>query len=59
MLDEATLKQIAESTGGAYLPLGQGGEGLQAIYDRYINTQPKQDLEERRHKRWARMSCLK
>jgi Ca-activated chloride channel family protein len=52
-LDEATLKQIAQITGGAYEPLGQRGEGLQDIYDRYIATLPKQNIEERREKiRW-------
>ena len=49
-LDESTLKQIAQITGGAYEPLGQRGEGLQAIYDRHIATLPKQNLEERRQK---------
>jgi Ca-activated chloride channel family protein len=52
-LDESTLKQIAQITGGAYEPLGQRGEGLQAIYDHYIATLPKQNIEERREKlRW-------
>lgn len=52
-LDESTLRQIAQITGGAYQPLGQRGEGLQAIYDRYIATLPKQNIEERREKiRW-------
>jgi Ca-activated chloride channel family protein len=49
-LDESTLKQVAEITGGAYEPLGQRGEGLQAIYDRYIASLPKQHIEERREK---------
>src|SRR5277367_2641946 len=30
-LDESTLTQIAQETGGLYEPLGQHGEGLQAI----------------------------
>jgi Ca-activated chloride channel family protein len=52
-LDESTLRQIAQITGGAYQPLGQRGEGLQEIYDRYIATLPKQNIEERREKiRW-------
>jgi Ca-activated chloride channel family protein len=52
-LDEQTLKQIAQITGGAYEALGQRGEGLQDIYDRYIATLPKQNIEERREKiRW-------
>ncbi len=49
-LDENTLRQIADVTGGAYLPLGQGGEGLEQIYDRYIASLPKQHFEERREK---------
>ncbi|MEI9998338.1 MAG: BatD family protein [Verrucomicrobiota bacterium] len=49
-LDDATLQQIADVTGGAYVPLGQDGEGLGQIYDRYIATLPKQNLEERRQK---------
>lgn len=49
-LDENTLRKIADTTGGAYLPLGQRGEGLEEIYDRYIATMPKQHLEERREK---------
>jgi Ca-activated chloride channel family protein len=49
-LDEATLRSIARITGGAYEPLGQRGEGLQKIYDRYIATLPRQNLEERREK---------
>jgi Ca-activated chloride channel family protein len=49
-LDEGTLRQIAEITGGAYAPLGQGGEGLDQIYDRYIAPLPKQNLEEKRQK---------
>ncbi len=49
-LDESMLRRIAEATGGAYLPLGQRGEGLEEIYNRYIATMPKQHLEERREK---------
>ena len=49
-LDENTLRQIADVTGGAYVPLGQRGEGLATIYDRYIAPLPKQDFEERREK---------
>ncbi|MCE0484163.1 MAG: VWA domain-containing protein [Methylacidiphilales bacterium] len=49
-LDENTLRQIASITGGAYVPLGQNGEGLQEIYDRYIASVPRQQLEERREK---------
>ncbi len=49
-LDESTLRQIADLTGGAYLALGQRGEGLDEIYSRYIASLPKQNLEERRQK---------
>jgi len=49
-LDESTLRQIASITGGAYVPLGQRGEGLDEIYNRYIAPLPKQNLEERREK---------
>jgi Ca-activated chloride channel family protein len=49
-LDESTLRQIAQITGGAYEPLGPRGEGLENIYDRYIAPLPKQHLEERRQK---------
>jgi Ca-activated chloride channel homolog len=49
-LDESTLRQIAAASGGAYVPLGQRGEGLEDIYDHYIAPLPKQNLEERREK---------
>ncbi len=49
-LDEETLRQIASLTGGAYAPLGQRGEGLDEIYNRYIAPLPKQNMEERREK---------
>ena len=49
-LDEDMLSQIATVTGGAYLPLGQRGEGLDTIYKSYIEPLPKQNLEERREK---------
>ena len=49
-LDENTLRQVAEITGGAYAPLGQRGEGLDDIYSRYIGPLPKQSHEEKREK---------
>jgi len=49
-LDEATLGQIASITGGAFVHLGQRGEGLEEIYDKYIAPLPKQHFEERREK---------
>lgn len=47
-LDEKTLQQIASITGGAYLSLGQDGEGLETLYNRYIATLPQKHLESRR-----------
>ena len=44
------LRQIAEITGGAYVPLGQDGQGLDEVYQRYIAPLPKANLEERREK---------
>ena len=49
-LDESTLRQVADLTGGAYEPLGQRGEGLDEIYRRYIEPLPRQNLEEKREK---------
>ncbi len=49
-LDETTLQEIASITGGAYVPLGQRGEGLETIYNDYISSLPRQMLEERKEK---------
>jgi Ca-activated chloride channel family protein len=49
-LDETTLKQIASDTGGAYARLGQQGQGLDEIYQRYIATLPTHQVESRRQK---------
>jgi Ca-activated chloride channel homolog len=49
-LDEPTLKQIATLTGGAYARLGQGGEGLEEIYQKYIATLPRHQIESRRQR---------
>ena len=46
-LDENTLRQIAEATGGLYEPLGQQGQGLQAVYDQALAKLPKQDFASR------------
>lgn len=43
-LDESTLQQIAEATGGFYEPLGQRSEGLEAVYKRGLEPIPKQEL---------------
>ncbi len=49
-LDEATLQQIAEKTGGLSVLLGPSGEGLETIYRQKLAMIPKEDLAERRHK---------
>ncbi len=49
-LDESTLRQIAQVTGGLYEPLGQQGQGLQAIYDQALASLPKQDVSSRTQK---------
>jgi len=49
-LDERTLSQIAEKSGGLYVPLGKSGEGLETIYQQKLSLIPKDDLAERRHK---------
>ena len=63
-LDEATLKQIAEATGGMYQPLGQQGEGLSAIYDQGLGSFTRHDLSSRQAKvyleqfHWALLAAL-
>ncbi|HID01645.1 MAG TPA: VWA domain-containing protein, partial [Desulfobacterales bacterium] len=49
-LDESALTQIAEITGGLYVPLGASGEGLQTIYQKKLSLIPKEELAEKRHK---------
>jgi Ca-activated chloride channel homolog len=49
-LDENTLKQIAQVTGGLYEPLGRQGEGLQTLYDQALAPLPKQDVASRTQK---------
>jgi Ca-activated chloride channel family protein len=49
-LDETTLSQIAEATGGMYQPLGQQGQGLGVIYDKALASMPKHDVASRRAK---------
>lgn len=44
-LDEATLQQIAQSTHGFYMPLGNAGEGLQNIYKMALKNLPKESFE--------------
>ncbi len=49
-LDEKTLIQIAEKSGGTYAPLGPSGEGLERIYQQKLSLIPKEELAERRQK---------
>ncbi len=49
-LDETMLGQIAELSGGLYVPLGNSGEGLQTIYQKKLSLIPKEELAEKRHK---------
>ncbi|MEX1048965.1 MAG: VWA domain-containing protein [Akkermansiaceae bacterium] len=47
VLDESTLKKIAEETEGLYVPLGRGAEGLNTIYQERLRLVPKSELEQR------------
>jgi Ca-activated chloride channel family protein len=49
-LDESMLKQIAEATGGMYVPLGQQGQGLQTIYQKGLAPFTRHELTSRMHK---------
>lgn len=49
-LDEKNLTAIAEKSGGLYVPLGSGGEGLETIYQQKLALIPKEELAERRQK---------
>lgn len=44
-LDETTLQQIAQTTHGFYVPLGNAGEGLQTIYQTALKNLPKENFE--------------
>jgi Ca-activated chloride channel family protein len=46
-LDEKTLQEIAEVSGGKYEPLGKRGEGLEKIYQEDLATMPERDLSSR------------
>jgi Ca-activated chloride channel family protein len=46
-LDEATLKKIAVSSKGLYVPLGRGAEGLNTIYQEKLRLVPKSDASQR------------
>ena len=49
-LDSATLQKIAEETGGLYVPLGRGAEGLDAIYQKRLSLAPKSELAQQLEK---------
>ena len=49
-LDEQTLGQIAEKSGGLYVPLGNSGEGLETVYQQKLALIPKEELAERKRK---------
>ncbi|HEX5220471.1 MAG TPA: VWA domain-containing protein, partial [Verrucomicrobiae bacterium] len=49
-LDESTLKEIAQVTGGMYQPLGQQSQGLTAIYEEGLKSFTRHDLSSRQHK---------
>ncbi len=46
-LDEETLREVAEATGGFYTPLGIAGEGLQAVLNRGLASVPREELDSR------------
>ena len=47
MLDESTLKKIADETNGLYVPLGRGAEGLTTIYQEKLRLVPQSELNQR------------
>jgi Ca-activated chloride channel family protein len=49
-LDEASLKAIAEATGGLYAPLGAQGQGLDTIYQQSLASLAKHELALRRQR---------
>ena len=49
-LDEQTLRQLAQITGGAYAPLGASGQGLETLYRQHLAQLPRRTVEERMHK---------
>lgn len=44
-LDEKMLQEIAHTTKGFYVPLGNAGEGLQTIYQMALKNLPKENFE--------------
>jgi Ca-activated chloride channel family protein len=49
-LDEASLRKIAEGTGGLFAPLGRGAEGLELIYREKLRLVPQEEREARMEK---------
>jgi Ca-activated chloride channel homolog len=49
-LDETTLRKIAETANGIYVPLGRGAEGLDTIYREKLRLVPKNEIEGRMEK---------
>jgi Ca-activated chloride channel family protein len=46
-LDEATLRRVAEITGGFYVPLGPRAEGIEEIVERALAPIPREELASR------------
>lgn len=49
-LDEKTLKETADATGGLYVALGRGAEGLDTIYREKLRLVPKNELASKMEK---------
>ncbi|HEX3694300.1 MAG TPA: VWA domain-containing protein [Polyangia bacterium] len=49
-LDEAMMRKLAETTGGAYAALGPSGRGLETLYRQYLAHLPRRTVAERLHK---------
>jgi Ca-activated chloride channel family protein len=49
-LDEKTLTEIAQLTGGLYAPLGSMGQGFDTVYEQKLALVPKQEHGERKRK---------
>lgn len=49
-LDATTLRKIAAETGGLYVPLGRGAEGLDSIYQERLAVAPKSELAQQLEK---------
>jgi Ca-activated chloride channel family protein len=49
-LDEHSLRQLAEATGGAYAALGPSGRGLETLYREHLAQLPRRTVSERMHK---------